>query len=71
MKAQDRDLDPAVAELLQLDPTSKTTVSASGHGTSSATTAKIAVELPDGSVARYFMKTLAGKDGPLLVEGKC
>lgn len=61
-------LDLAVAELLQLDP-SQTRVSSFGHGSSSASMAKIAAKLSNCSEKLYFMKTLRGEDGPLLMKG--
>jgi hypothetical protein len=62
-------LDPAVIELLKLDP-EKTTVSpAGGGGCSSASTSKITSQLSDGSVKLYFMKTGRGKDAEIMFEG--
>jgi len=62
-------LDLAVEELLGLDP-ARTTVSAKGHGCSSASTVKIAAKLSDGSEKCFFMKTAAGTEGRVMVQGE-
>lgn len=61
-------LDPAILALLKLDP-SRTTVVPSGKGSSSASTSKITARFDDGSEKSFFLKTLTGELGPLLVHG--
>jgi hypothetical protein len=63
-------LDQAVAELLRLDPTAKTTVSsAGGGGCSSASTAKITTTDDNGTEKRYFMKSGSGEDAETMFRG--
>lgn len=62
-------LDPAVAELLQLDPEQTTVSSAGGGGCSSASTLKITRKSPDGSELRFFMKTGKGEDAEVMFSG--
>ncbi|OJD13064.1 hypothetical protein AJ78_06436 [Emergomyces pasteurianus Ep9510] len=62
-------LDQAVIDLLHLDAT-KTTVSRTGGGCSSASAAKISTTLADGSGKRFFMKTATGPAGKTMVQGE-
>jgi protein-ribulosamine 3-kinase len=62
-------LDPAVIELLQLDPNNTTTSSAGGGGCSSASTSKITSKLSDGTQKLFFMKTGSGKDAEVMFAG--
>ncbi|PGG96950.1 hypothetical protein AJ79_09392 [Helicocarpus griseus UAMH5409] len=62
-------LDQAVMDLLQLDAAS-TTVTRAGGGCSSASAAKITTKLADGSEKRFFMKTAAGEEGKVMVQGE-
>jgi len=61
--------DPNVATLLDLDPACIVTVTPFGHGTSSASTAKISARSPDGKERLFFLKALAGAEAALTVEG--
>ncbi|KAF2104968.1 Ketosamine-3-kinase [Rhizodiscina lignyota] len=63
-------LDPAVIELLKLNPDSSTVSSAGGGGCSSASTSKITTKLDDGTRKEYFMKTGHGKDADVMFEGE-
>lgn len=63
-------LDPAVIELLKLDPNTTSVGSAGGGGCSSASTSKITTTLEDGSKKEYFMKTGHGKDAEVMFEGR-
>ena len=62
-------LDPAVIELLKLDPENTTVSSAGGGGCSSASTSKITSKLADGTEKCFFMKTGHGKDANIMFEG--
>lgn len=62
-------LDPAVIELLKLDPDNTTVSSAGGGGCSSASTSKITSKLSDGTEKLFFMKTGRGKDANIMFEG--
>lgn len=69
-------LDPAVLELLKLDPAT-TSVSAQSGGCSAASAAKIVAKAgkDDGSGGdgeeekRYFMKSASGKDAETMFAG--
>ncbi|KAF2397423.1 Ketosamine-3-kinase [Trichodelitschia bisporula] len=63
-------LDPAVIELLSLDPEQTTVSSAGGGGCSSASTAKITAKLPDGTEKQFFMKTSSGGDAEVMFRGE-
>ncbi|KAI9656320.1 MAG: hypothetical protein M1821_004983 [Bathelium mastoideum] len=63
-------LDPAIAELLSLDSASASVSFHGGGGMSSASTAKIAAKLSDGSDKQYFMKTGLGKEAEVMFEGE-
>ncbi len=65
----DNQLDPAVAELLGIDSARTTVESITSNGSSSASTAKIAATLPDGSKKCFFMKMATGTEGTLTVQG--
>lgn len=63
-------LDPAVAELLSLDPASTTVTSHSGGGgMSSASTSKITTTLLDGSRKAFFLKTGTGAAAEVMFRG--
>ena len=66
-------LDPAVIELLRLNP-EMTSVSSIGGGCSAASAAKITVDdenNPDGGrQKRYFMKSASGKDAEVMFAGR-
>jgi protein-ribulosamine 3-kinase len=62
-------LDPAVIDLLNLEPSQTTVSSAGGGGCSSASTSKIITKLPDGTEKCYFMKTGKGKEAAVMFEG--
>ena len=61
-------LDPAVIELLNLDP-DQTTISSGSGGCSSASSFKIVSKLSDGSEKRFFMKSGKGKESQVMFEG--
>ncbi|KAF1983848.1 Ketosamine-3-kinase [Aulographum hederae CBS 113979] len=63
-------LDPAVIELLKLDPEKTSVSSAGGGGCSSASTSKISTTLGDGGEMMYFMKTGKGEDARVMFEGE-
>ncbi len=62
-------LDPAVVQLLSLDPDKTSVSSAGGGGMSSASTSKITTTLGDGRKKQFFMKTGRGKDAEIMFEG--
>jgi protein-ribulosamine 3-kinase len=62
------ELDPAVLELLHLDP-AQTTVTPVGRGCSSAITAMIAAKQADGLEKHFFLKTMAAPEGLVMVRG--
>jgi hypothetical protein len=64
-------LDPAVIQLLGLDPDKTYVSSAGGGGMSSASTSKIVSQLGDGTEKAYFMKTGSGKEADVMFEGAC
>ena len=63
-------LDPAVIDLLSLDP-AVTTVSSQAGGCSTASAAKIVTRDgdDDGKERRFFMKSGSGKDGEVMFAG--
>lgn len=61
--------DPAVTELLRLDP-EQTTVSSAGGGSSFASTSKITTKLSDGTEKSFFMKTGKGEDAEVMFAGR-
>jgi hypothetical protein len=63
-------LDPAVIEILSLDPSRTNVSSASGGGSSSASTSKITTALEDGTEKHFFMKTGSGKDAEIMFKGR-
>ena len=63
-------LDPAVIEVLSLDPSKTTVSSAGGGGCSSASTSKITTTLENGSKKHFFMKTGSGKDAEIMFKGR-
>ncbi|PNS19627.1 Mediator of RNA polymerase II transcription subunit 19 [Sphaceloma murrayae] len=63
-------LDPAVAQLLALDPSTTTVTSHGGVGMSSASTSKIETRLPDGRRMLYFMKTGKGEEAGTMFQGE-
>ncbi|KAF2275866.1 Ketosamine-3-kinase [Westerdykella ornata] len=63
-------LDPAVAQLLNLDPDTTTVSPAGGGGCSSASTSKITSRLHDGSEKLFFMKTGRGEDAEVMFRGE-
>jgi fructosamine-3-kinase len=63
-------LDPAVVELLKLDPEKTTVSSAGGGGCSSASTSKITSKLSDGAEKYFFMKTGSGSDAEVMFRGE-
>lgn len=63
-------LDPAVVELLRLDPENTTVSSAGGGGCSSASTSKITSQLSDSTVKSFFMKTGEGEDAEVMFSGR-
>ena len=62
-------LDPAVANILGLNPEKTKVSSAGGGGCSSASTSKIVTQLEDGSEKAYFLKTGSGKEAQVMFEG--
>ena len=62
-------VDPAIIELLGLDPENTTVSSAGGGGCSSASTSKITSKLADGIEKFFFMKTGKGKEAEIMFEG--
>jgi len=62
-------LDPAVIDILSLDP-SRTIVSSASGGCSSASTFKITTTLEDGTQKHFFMKTGSGNDAKIMFKGK-
>jgi hypothetical protein len=62
-------LDPAVVELLRLDPERATVSSAGGGGCSSASTSKITCKLSDGTEKNFFMKTGKGEEAEVMFAG--
>lgn len=63
-------LDPAVIEILSLDPSRTNVSSASGWGSSSASTSKITTTFEDGTEKHFFMKTGSGKDAEIMFKGE-
>ncbi len=63
-------LDPAVIEILSLDPSKTNVSSACGRGSSSASTSKITTTLEDGKDKLFFMKTGSGKDAEIMFKGR-
>ncbi|KAF2438863.1 Ketosamine-3-kinase [Karstenula rhodostoma CBS 690.94] len=63
-------LDPAVVELLRLDPEHTTVSSAGGGGCSSASTSKITSKFRDGTEKSFFMKTGKGEDAEVMFAGE-
>jgi len=61
-------IDLNVAKLLGLGP-SCIIIPPFGHGTSSASAARISAKLPGGIEQLFFMKTSDADDATLLVEG--
>ncbi|KAF2007566.1 Ketosamine-3-kinase [Amniculicola lignicola CBS 123094] len=64
------ELDPAVIELLNLDPGSTTVSSAGGGGCSSASTSKITSKLSDGTEKCFFMKSGKSDDAEVMFRGE-
>lgn len=62
-------LDPALIELLSLDPANTTISSHGGGGMSSASTYKLTTKLLDGSEKKYFIKTGRGADAAVMFAG--
>jgi protein-ribulosamine 3-kinase len=62
-------LDPAVVQLLGLDPDKTNVSSAGGGGMSSASTSKIVSHVEDGTEKAYFMKTGSGKEAEIMFKG--
>jgi hypothetical protein len=62
-------LDPAVVNLLSLDPEKSSVSSHGGGGMSSASTLKINTTLSDGTEKSFFMKTGKGSDAEIMFEG--
>lgn len=63
-------VDPAIIELLGLDPAKTSTASSGGSGF--ASTSKITTTLEDGTQKKFFMKSGTGKDADVMFEGmKC
>jgi protein-ribulosamine 3-kinase len=63
-------LDPAVAEILSLDPSQASISSAGGGGCSSASTDKITAKTKDGAERHFFMKSGSGSDAEVMFKGK-
>ncbi|GAB7359657.1 hypothetical protein MBLNU230_g6836t1 [Neophaeotheca triangularis] len=63
-------IDPAVASVLSLDPSAATVQSHGGGGMSSASTAKIVANLPNGSTKQFFMKTAPSSEGDIMFAGE-
>ncbi|KAF9735565.1 hypothetical protein PMIN06_000551 [Paraphaeosphaeria minitans] len=63
-------LDPAVVELLCLDPEQTTVSSAGGGGCSSALTSKITSKFSDDTEKSFFMKTGEGEDAEVMFAGE-
>ena len=62
-------LDPAVVELLALDPDQTSITAASGGGCSSASTFKITARLEGGTHKSFFMKSGTGEKAKIMFEG--
>jgi protein-ribulosamine 3-kinase len=63
-------LDPVVVDRLGLDPEKTRVSSASGGGSSSASTWKITSQLDDGTEKTFFMKTGNGKEAGVMFQGR-
>ncbi|KAF2751774.1 Ketosamine-3-kinase [Sporormia fimetaria CBS 119925] len=63
-------LDPAVVQLLDVDPNNTTVSSAGGGGCSSASTFRITSNSGDGSKRTFFMKTARGDEAAMMFEGE-
>jgi protein-ribulosamine 3-kinase len=63
-------LDPVVVDRLGLDPEKTRVSSASGGGSSSASTWKITSQLDDGTEQTFFMKTGNGKEAGVMFQGR-
>lgn len=62
-------LDPAVIQLLDIDPDRTTVSSAGGGGCSSASTSKITCKQSDGTGKLFFMKTGRGNEAEMMFRG--
>ena len=62
-------LDPAVAELLNVNVEDAQLSSAGGGGCSAASTSKVTCTSPDGKERVFFLKTGSGKAAEIMFEG--